>query len=56
MNYEARVVRLFEQANFVYRGHGQMVPPIFDKRVRHVMAELTVAGQPPETKRLLDAA
>jgi hypothetical protein len=53
IDYDARVVRLFEPASFEYRGRGEPVPLLFDKRVPHVMAELTVTGEPPQTKRLL---
>jgi len=53
IDYYARVVRFFEPASFEYRGHGEPVPLLFEKRVPHVKAELTVPGEPPQTRTLL---
>ena len=53
IDYHARVVRLFEPASFAYRGDGDPVPLLFDRRLPYVMAELTVAGEAPQMRRLL---
>ena len=53
IDYYARVVRLFAPASFEYRGRGEPVPLLFEKRVPHVKAELTVPGEPPQSRTLL---
>ncbi len=53
IDYEARLVRLFDPKNFEYKGSGETVPLTFEKRLPHIEAELTVPGQPPQHKLLL---
>ena len=53
IDYEARVVRLFDPQPYSYRGPGETIPLIFQRRLPHVEAELAVPGQPAQRKLLL---
>lgn len=53
IDYDSPVLQLHDPAKYEYRGTGEALPLTFDRRLPYLTARLTVAGVPPENRRLL---
>ena len=53
VNYDAKVMRIFDAVKYRYVGRGESLPIVIEKRVPHVVARLTVPGLPPQDRKLL---
>jgi hypothetical protein len=55
VDYETRVIRLFDPKTYHYSGVGESIPIIVDTEARNpfLMAEITVPGSAPQSRKLL---
>ena len=53
IDYDAQVLQLLDPVRFTYRGGGEVLPLVFERRLPYVTARITVAGVPPADRRLL---
>jgi hypothetical protein len=55
VDYEAKIIRLFDPKTYQYSGPGETLPITVDREVRNpfLTAEVTVQGAPPQSRKLL---
>jgi hypothetical protein len=55
IDYEARIIRLFDPKSYRYSGKGEIIPIIVDLEARNpfLTAEITVQGAAPQLRKLL---